>query len=103
MTEEKPLFIPLKEEYYLEFLNGTKLFMEEFRKYGPRWNERTCRLGRAVVLSCGYGKKRRTRGKIVGFRTSWRITNQRDYISCYGPLNKENPQPAACIKLELEK
>lgn len=41
--EEKPLFIPLKTEYYNAFCDGTK--PEEFRKYGDRWNERTCRSG----------------------------------------------------------
>ena len=103
METEKPLFIPLKKEYYQQFLDGTKPFMEEFRKYGPRWNEKTCRVGRAVVLSCGYGKQNRTRGKVVGFRASWEVVNRKNYISCYGPLDREHPVPAACIKLELEK
>lgn len=42
-----PLFIPLTGEFYDAFANGSKT--EELRRYGPRWNERTCPVGRAVV------------------------------------------------------
>jgi len=47
----KPLFIPLKGEYFDQFQAGTK--DTEYRVYGPRWNERTCAVGREVVLSRG--------------------------------------------------
>lgn len=61
----KPLFIPLRACYYMQFENGTKKI--EFRKYGPRWNERVCTVGRPVVLSSGYGKRFRLNGTIVSF------------------------------------
>ena len=62
---EKPLFVPLKKEYYRLFINGSKKF--ELRKYGARWNEKTCRVGRSVILSEGYGKNNRTSAIIVSF------------------------------------
>lgn len=65
MTEEKPLFIPLKTEYYNQFLSGEKTY--EIRKYGARWNIHTCRVGRKATLSKGYGKQNRISGVITGF------------------------------------
>lgn len=53
---EKPLFIPLKTEWFRMFEDGTK--DTEYRAYGPRWNENTCRVGRAVTVSHGYSGKR---------------------------------------------
>jgi hypothetical protein len=61
----KPLFIPLYTEFYEEFKNGTKNI--EFRAYGPRWNEKTCVVGRPVVLSKGYGKQNRLNGVVADF------------------------------------
>ena len=66
MTTEKSLFVPLTGRYYDAFATGTKT--EELRLYGPRWNENTCRLGRAITLSKGYGKKHRLRGRIWKFK-----------------------------------
>lgn len=66
MSGERPLFIPLRREWFDAFACGEKA--EEFRPYNARWNERSCRIGRPVVLSCGYGSKRRLRGVVVGFR-----------------------------------
>lgn len=63
---EKPLFIPLKAKWFEAFERGDKT--TEYRAYGPRWNERTCRVGRAVTLSYGYGKARRLSGEVIGFR-----------------------------------
>lgn len=65
----KPLFIPLKSEYYEAFKDGSK--REELRIYGKRWNEKTCPVGRKVVLSKGYGKQNRLKGRI------WRFYKQR--------------------------
>ena len=62
----KPLFIPLKTEFYKLFEAGRK--KAELRKYGPRWNEKTCEIGRPVILSKGYGKKFRIAGKIIDFK-----------------------------------
>lgn len=63
---EKPLFIPLKAKWFEAFENGDK--DTEYRAYGPRWNETTCRPGRAVTLSYGYGKARRLSGVVKDFR-----------------------------------
>ncbi len=65
MDKEKPLFIALKSEYYEQFKCGDK--NTEYRLYGPRWNEKTCRVGRDVILSKGYGKKDRITGTISEF------------------------------------
>jgi len=63
---EKPLFIPLKAKWFEAFEQCKKTI--EYRVYGPRWNEKTCRRGRAVTLSYGYGKARRLYGVITGFK-----------------------------------
>lgn len=60
---EKPLFIPLKREWFDAFARGDKT--EEWRKHGPRWNVRTCRAGRAVILSLGYSTPHRLSARIV--------------------------------------
>ena len=62
---EKPLFIPLKREFFEQFESGVKRF--EFRPYGPRWNEKTGRMRRPAVQSDGSGNQRRLRGFISGF------------------------------------
>jgi len=62
---EKALFIPLKTEWYEAFESGVK--RAELRIYGNRWNERTCRIGRAVTLSKGYGVKNRIHGHVSNF------------------------------------
>ena len=62
---EKPLFIPLKTKWFDAFVSGQKA--DELRAYGPRWNERTCRVGRAVTLSRGYGKQQRLGGHVASF------------------------------------
>lgn len=64
-TDEKPLFIPLTGQWYDRFAAGLK--DTEFRPHGPRWNERTCAIGRRVTLSRGYGKYSRMTGVVVGF------------------------------------
>lgn len=61
-----PLFIPLNTEYYNAFADGTKT--DEYRRYGPRWNEKTCFIGRDVILSKGYGKQSRMTGTVVSFK-----------------------------------
>lgn len=67
MSSDKPLFIPLKAEYYDAFVRREK--SEELRKWGPRWNNKVCAVGRQVVLSRGYGKTNRMRGIIRMVRT----------------------------------
>jgi len=63
--QERPLFIPLKTEYYEAFVSGEKIV--EYRKYGPRWNAEVCKIGRKVIISKGYGKQNRKTGVISGF------------------------------------
>lgn len=63
--DEKPLFIPLKTEWFRLFEAGTK--DTEYRAYGPRWNENTCRIGRWATLSHGYSGKRLKR-VVTGFK-----------------------------------
>lgn len=55
-TGDKPLFIPLRTEWFRKFEDGSKT--AEYRAYGPRWNERTCYRGRKAVLSHGYSGAR---------------------------------------------
>lgn len=86
------LFIPLKTKYFEQFKNGSKHW--EYRQYGPRWNERTCRVGRRVTLSRGYGKRDRLRGKVLAFHTEHMDTPS--WIDCYG-----KPGLAACICIEV--
>lgn len=62
---EKALFIPLCTKWFRQFEAGTK--DTEYRAYGPRWNERTCRVGREAVLSHGYSGKR-LRRTVTGFK-----------------------------------
>lgn len=62
---EKPVFLPLAGAHYDDFESGSK--DHEFRLYGPRWNENTCRVGRQVTLSRGYGKHKRMTGVITSF------------------------------------
>ncbi len=81
-----PLFIPLKGEYYDQFEAGTKT--RELRLYGPRWNENTCPPGREVILSRGYGKRRRLRGVIGCFHrarpSELPPADRVAFASCYG-------------------
>ena len=62
----KPLFLPLSTEYFEAFANGSK--SEELRLYGKRWNEETCKPGREIVISKGYGKHARLKGLIWRFK-----------------------------------
>lgn len=91
----KPLFIPLKTEHFNAFENGSKTW--EYRLYGSRWNENTCQVGREVLLSCGYGKQRRLRGKIIAFVRSAEPTNTEAWRDCYGDRTGD----AACIGIDI--
>lgn len=59
------LFVPLKTQFFEAFKRGEK--QTEFRRYGARWNEKTCRIGRRITLSKGYGKYARLAGTISSF------------------------------------
>ena len=86
---EHPLFVPLRSEYYEAFKAGKKT--DELRIYGPRWNERTCAVGRAVVLSKGYGKKNRMTGRVWKFKrqhgSTFGSTYKASILDCYGTLD----------------
>lgn len=88
---EKPLFIPLKTEWFEAFERGEK--RSELRRYGPGWNERTCRPGRSVTLSCGYGKHRRMTATIAEFHRRQARTFGSTYRAAieqtFGTLNIE--------------
>ena len=60
----RPLFIPLRRQWFEAFAKGSKGI--EWRRYGPRWNERTCLIGRPVTLALGYTRTR-LYGKVVSF------------------------------------
>jgi hypothetical protein len=94
----KPLFIPLKTEFFEAFKNGTK--DTEYCVYGPRWNENTCKEGRPVTLSKGYGKKHRLQGVIVAFDACTDPTMSAEWKRCYPPRIPR--QVAAIIKIEVK-
>ena len=95
MTQPKSLFIPLKTLYYEQFAAGAKTI--EYRKYGPRWNERVCKVGRPVTLSKGYGKRHRLNGVITAFCKSRGISTSMAWIDCYGPGECD----VACITIRV--
>lgn len=94
-----PLFIPLKSEFYDSFCNGSK--DTEFRMYGPRWNEKTCPIGRPVTISKGYGIRNRRSGIVVGFEVSLEPTKTEAWQKCYG--GKDSSGAAACIRIKLDE
>lgn len=73
---DKPLFVPLKREWFEAFERGDK--RQEIRRYGSHYNERTCRIGRAAILRLGYSG-REMRARIVGFAREMRDND------IYGP------------------
>lgn len=93
--DQKPIFIPLKAEFFEAFERGEKEW--EFRPYGSRWNERNCKVGRAVVLSYGYGKKRRLHGVVAQFVRDPGPTKTEAWRKCYGDREGD----AACIRVTL--
>lgn len=99
--EMKPMFIPLKAEYFDAFADGSK--REELRRYGPRWNERTCSVGRQVVLSKGYGKQSRMAGRIWKFKQQhgslFGSTYKAAILHVFGTLDIE----IACISIEINQ
>ncbi len=94
-----PLFIPLKREFFEDFRKGLK--DTEYRIYGPRWNERTCPVGRRVVLSLGYGKAHRLSGVISNFLRSDAPLAWDSWQKCYGKRPKGTM--AACIQIEVNR
>lgn len=89
----KPLFIPLKAEFYDAFARGEKT--TEYRLEGPRWNAKTCRVGRPVTLARGYGWPRLF-GFIVGHHYDHLpAINIPGWEKCYG----HGAGTAICIQI----
>lgn len=63
---DKPLFIPLRKQWFDAFASGEKV--EEYRPYGPRWNEKTLWIGRAAVIANGYSGPGRLNRVVAGLR-----------------------------------
>lgn len=97
----RPLFIPLRREFYEAFERGAKT--DELRRYGPRWNERTCEIGRRVVLSLGYGAAHRLTGCVRQFKkqhgTIFGSTYKGNIERIYGTLELD----IACIGIQLDQ
>lgn len=83
----KPLFIPLRTEYFEAFADGS--ITEELRLYGPRWNENTSVIGREVVISKDYGKYARMTGVVIKFKKQHRTLDVE--IACIS-IAKLKPQ-----------
>ncbi|MCP3928063.1 MAG: hypothetical protein GY705_03060, partial [Bacteroidetes bacterium] len=85
----KPMFIPLKSQFYYQYKKKKK--DTELRLYGNGFNERTCTVGRKVVLSKGYGKHERLTGYIKNFKVKHAtLLNKSSRLAikkCYGNLN----------------
>lgn len=98
----KPLFIPLKAEYFDAFVAGKK--NTEYRPYGPRWNERVCAPGRRVVLSRGYGIKRRSWGYISVFLSLPLSAIPDDAAAAYRKVypNCTESVQVACVQIGLD-
>jgi hypothetical protein len=89
-AREKSLFIPLRAEWYDKIERGEKA--AEYRAYGPRWNERTCRVGRLITLSRGYGTGRRLQKAVASFAVL-------DWINA--PLEARTIYPDAAFIAEI--
>lgn len=104
MKTDRPLFVPLKAQHFDRFDRGEK--RREYRPYGPRWNRETCRPGRAVTLSRGYGKQRRRAGRILSVMVldgpaaaaSFADFDAAAWLDLYGP----EARPIIAIEIELE-
>lgn len=98
-TSDKPLFIPLKTEYYEAFADGSK--DTEYRLHGKRWNRKTCWEGRAVTLSKGYGKKHRLHGVINHLWTTNTISLRPEIQKAIGEIYGEGNHEIICIEVKL--
>lgn len=104
MSPDKPLFIPLNTQYYEAFVAGTK--QTEFSPHGPRWNAQTCRVGRSVTLSKGYGKGCRITGVVIDFQAMqvgsdlWNELYSQADTEAWNAIYPDKTK-AACIKVQL--
>lgn len=94
MSEQRPIFLPLKRAFFEAFENGEK--DTEYRLHGPRWNGSVITPGRAVTLSLGYSGRRRN-GVV---KKTWVDTNPkalRGWKECY----PNSEADAFCFQIEL--
>lgn len=90
MNEPRPIFIALKRQFFEAFERGEK--QQEYRPWGSRWNEKTCCIGRKVILSDGYGKARRLYGEIIALLKHDAPEFLPGWKECYG-----NKKTRACV------
>ncbi len=60
----KPIYAVLTAHWFDEFASGRKT--TEYRRSGPLWNADRCTIGRSIIFSRGY-TKRRLKSRIVNF------------------------------------
>ena len=53
---QRPVLLALRKQHFLAFAGGSKTV--EWRAWGPRWNDKAIRPGRAIALSKGYSGAR---------------------------------------------
>lgn len=87
---QKPLFIPLRTQWFNAFKSGEKT--KEYRAFGPRWNERTCFLGRPTIVSHGYS----------GDRLYRKVKSIFVMPGVYAPEEAKAVFPKAAIIIEIE-
>ena len=84
---EKPLFIPLKTEYFNAFKSGEKS-VELRNAKDKRWSANNCSVGRAVTLSRCYGKHERLSGVVAAFAVlhvdELEAPSRAAFKACYG-------------------
>jgi hypothetical protein len=94
-----PPLNPVECEFFEAFQRGEK--DSELRLYGPRWNERTCPVGRPVILSKGYGRQHRMQARILGFHRrharTFGSTHRASIERLYGSLDVDIVE----IRLEI--
>lgn len=95
-----PLFVPLRREYFEAFERGEKTI--EYRMAGGRWNSQTCRVGRRITLSLGYGKARRLHGVIADFYVDEEVDKIPGWRECYGDRGDSYGPIAACIVITMD-
>jgi hypothetical protein len=90
-----PLFVLLRTAFFNAFAAGHKRV--EFHPYGPRWNERTCAVGRRVVLRHGHSG-RRLHGHVSDLYVSTKPKRSAEWRVCYGDTG---PLSVACIVIAI--
>ncbi len=100
----KPLFIPLKTEYYRAFEGGGK--DTEYRLHGGPWTESQCVVGRSVNIRRGYSTPDNLYGVVKSFHAIplYRIQGGMLRLAikaCYPKATADTL--IACIGIELKR